>query len=344
MNEDNQSTSVLVTGASGYIAMHCVLQLLQEGYRVRGTLRTPSREKNLRQAFARHIDADGRLEFVTADLMSDEGWADAAANCRYILHVASPNPPYLPKDEDELIIPARDGTLRVLRAAANAGVQRVVLTSSIAAIIGGHDADERVFSEEAWANTDGEITAYSKSKTFAERAAWDFVKNSPDGQKLELVVINPSYVLGPFLDEDIPLSVEIVGKLMRRDAPGSARIHLPMVDVRDVATAHLLAMTSRQAVGMRFICSVESYWMQEVAIILDKHFAGRGYRIPTRQLPDFFVRLFALYDGSVKRILPSLGKKTEVSSDRLRNTLDWQPRPVEEAIVETAESLIDFGL
>ena len=344
MNQDIQSTTVLVTGATGYIAKHCILQLLQQDYQVRGTLRSSIHEKGLRDTFAQHIDADDRLEFVTAELMSDEGWADAVRDCHFVLHVASPVPSLEPKDEDDVIIPARDGTLRVLQAAANAGVQRVVLTSSIAAVVEGHDPDGRIFTEEDWSNTDAKISAYAKSKTLAERAAWEFVNNLPDGKTLELVVINPSSVIGPLLDEHTSASVEIVGKFMRRQVPGCARSGFPLVDVRDTAAAHLAAMTAPQAAGKRFICSVKFYWLQEIALILEDQFADRGYRIPTRLLPDFFCRLFALFDGSVKRVIDTLSQQIEVSSERLKSTLDWHPRPVEDAIIDTAESLIEYGL
>jgi nucleoside-diphosphate-sugar epimerase len=344
MNEENQATTVLVTGASGYIAMHCVLQLLQQGYRVRGTLRSPAREKKLREAFAEHIDADDRLEFVTADLMSDDGWADAVDGCRFVHHVASPHPTIEPKDEDELIVPAREGTLRVLQAAANAGVQRVVLTSSVAAIIFGHDRQGRIFTEADWSNIDADIGAYGKSKTLAERAAWDYIENLPAGKTLELAVINPSFVFGPLLDENSSPSVEVVRRLLRREVPGCPRLGFPIVDVRDVATAHLLAMTAPQAAGKRFICNNEFFWLREIALVLENEFAGRGYRIPTRPLPDFAMRLMGLFDGGIRRLVPSLGQRTELSSELLQNTLDWQPRPVREAIVDTAESLIEYNL
>ena len=341
MNEDKEATTILVTGASGYIAMHCILQLLQQGYRVHGSLRSLAREEKLRDTFARHVSAGDRLDFVSADLLSDDGWADAVSGCRYVLHVASPTSS--PKDENEAIIPARDGTLRVLRAAAAAGVQRVVLTSSIAAIVQGHDPEGRVFTEDDWANTDAKIDAYGKSKVLAERAAWDFVENLPPGETLELVAINPSYVLGPLLDEDEPDSAAIVGKFIRGEVPGCPRFGFPLVDVRDVAAAHLLAMTSPQAAGQRFICYAEFYWMRDIALILKKHLAPRGYRIATRPLPNFAVRLFALFDAEVKRILPNLGYRIDVSSARLQSTLDWRPRPVEQAIIDTADSIIKYA-
>ena len=342
MNEDNQPMTVLVTGASGYIAMHCILQLLQQGYKVRGTLRSPAREENLRATFAGHVDVGDRLEFVTADLLSDDMWPEAVAGCHFVLHVASPTSE--PKDEDEAIIPARDGTLRVLRAAAGAGLPRVVMTSSVAAVYRGLEPQQKVFTEDDWSNADLPIGAYSKSKTLAERAAWDFVENLPAGNGLELVAINPSYVIGPLLDEHQPDSVQIVAKLMRRDVPGCPKLGFNLVDVRDVATAHLLAMRAPQAAGKRFICAAEHYWYREIALVLDKHFAARGYRIPTRSLPTFLTRLIALFDTDVKRVAPALGQRTRMSSQRLRSTLNWTPRPVEEAIVDTAESLIEFDL
>jgi nucleoside-diphosphate-sugar epimerase len=340
MNEDNHTTTVLVTGASGFIAMHCVLQLLQAGYRVRGTLRSPAREEKLRATFAQHTTAGDRLEFVTADLLSDDGWAAAVAGCRYVLHVASPTAN--PKDENEAIIPARDGTLRVLQAAANAGVRRVVLTSSIAAIVQGHDSLDRTFTEDDWSNADAPIGAYGKSKTLAERAAWDFVEKLPPEQGMELTSINPSYVLGPLLDDDEPDSAAIVGKLIRREVPGCPRFGFTLVDVRDVASAHLLAMTSPQAAGKRFICYAEFFWMRDIALVLEKHLAPRGYRIPTRPLPNIIVRLFAPFDAEVRRLLPNIGQRVKVSSERLQTTLDWRPRPVEQAITDTADTIIAY--
>ncbi len=344
MTRDAENVTVLVTGASGYIAKHCILQLLQQGYRVRGTIRMPSQEEKLRQALARHVDADDRLAFAMADLMCDDGWADAVRDCRYVLHIASPNASIEPQDEQAWIAPARDGTLRVLRAAAEAGVQRVVMTSSDAAIRCGHDTKDKVFTEADWSNLDAKIGAYARSKTLAERAAWEFVNALPAGKMLELAVINPTYTIGPLLDEDRPASVAIVGKLLGRELPGCIHLGFPLVDVRDVASAHLLAMTEPRAAGRRFICTTEFYWMHQVAQVLEEYFGDRGYRIPTRVLPDFVLRLAAIFDSSLKRVVPEIGLRAEVSSALLRNTLNWRPRPVEESIVDTAESLIKFGI
>lgn len=345
MTNETPKPMVLVTGASGFIAMHCILQLLQQGYPVRGTLRTPSRGESLRRTFANHIDANHRLTFVTADLMHDEGWPKAVEGCTYVLHVASPLPSRLPKDEDEVIIPAREGTLRVLKAAADAGVKRVVLTSSIAAMIHGYPRDgSKIFNEDDWSKTDDETPAYPKSKTLAERAAWDFVDSLPDDQPLELATINPGLVLGPILDEDFSTSGEVVRRLMRREVPGVANFGFAPVDVRDVAAAHLLAMTSPEAAGQRFCCALEFVWVREVAEILDRHFGPRGYKIPRRHLPDFLLRLAAIFDKTLRLVVGGLGQRTDISTERIRTMLNWQPRSLEEMVVDMGESMIKYGV
>ncbi len=338
----HSETTVLVTGASGFIAMHCILQLLEQGYTVRGTLRTPSREPNLRKTFAKHTQADDRLIFVTTDLTKDEGWAEAVAGCAYVLHVASPLPRTPPKHEDDLIIPAREGTLRVLQAAAEAGAKRVVLTSSIAAVFNGYVRDgSKVFDESDWSKTDEDIGAYQKSKTLAERAAWDFARSRAG---FELVTINPGLVLGPILDEDYGTSGELVRKLMRRDFPGCPNLGWALVDVRDVAAAHLAAMTIPEAAGERFCCALEHTWMREVADILNKHFADRGYKIPTRKLPNFVLRLVAIFDKTARLTLGNLGKRSDISSEHIRKVLNWQPHSVEEMVVAMGESMIEYGV
>ncbi len=334
--------TVLVTGASGFIAMHCILQLLEQGYTVRGTLRTPSRELNLRKTLASYTDVGERLSFVTADLTKDEGWAEAVSDCMYVLHVASPLPRYNPKHEDELIIPAREGTLRVLKAAVAAGVKRVVLTSSIAAITYGHPKTKTVFDESDWSNTENEINAYPKSKTLAERAAWDFVNDLEGDDSLELVAINPGVVLGPILDEDYGTSGEVVRRLMRRGVPGIPNIGFSVVDVRDVASAHVAAMTTPEAAGHRFCCVTEFVWLAEIAAILQKHFAAQGYKIPTRHLPDFVLRFIGIFSKTVGLIAGNLGRRTDISNNHIREVLDWQPRSLEEMIVDMAESMIKY--
>lgn len=337
-------TTVLVTGASGFIGLHCVRELLQNGYRVRGTVRSLAREPKLRDALAGHVDTSN-FELVTADLMSDEGWAEAMRGCRYVWHVASPVPTAPPKHEDELIIPAREGTLRVLRAASEAGVERVVLTSSIAAVCEGYPRDpSRVFNEDDWSLLEGEVSAYDKSKTLAERAAWEFVGGLAGDKMLELATINPGLVLGPVLEQDYGVSAEAIRKLMRRDYPGCPRLGWPTVDVRDVASAHLAAMTTPEANGQRFCCCVDFVWMKEMAAILNEHFGDRGYKVPTRTLPDFVVRTAGLFDKITRVVAPRLGLELHVSNDRLKRVLGLQLRGTEEMIVATGESLIELGL
>jgi nucleoside-diphosphate-sugar epimerase len=265
-------------------------------------------------------------------------------DCRYLLHVASPFPRELPKHEDEVILPAREGTLRVLRVAAESGVERVVLTSSLAAIVSGHARDRsRRFDEGDWAITEG-IPPYEKSKAIAERAAWDFVNDLQRDPKLELAVINPGAVLGPLLEQDYGTSAEIVRKLMRRELPGCPRLGWPLVDVRDVASAHLAAMTTPGADGQRFCCCVGFTWMNEIAVILNQHFADRGYQIPTRPLPNLLVRLFSLFDKTTRTVVGNLGRRVDVSNQQIEQVLGWKPRSIQEMVIATGESLIEHGV
>ncbi len=344
MPTEPSSTRVLVTGATSFIALHCILQLLEQGYRVRGTLRAASREEPVRQTLAKYVNAGDRLEFARADLLQDDGWEQAVRGCESVLHVASPYPDKPPKREEDLIVPAREGTLRVLRAAARGGIKRIVLTSSTAAITAGHTGAGNTFDERDWSNLEGDSDAYSKSKTLAERAAWDFVASLESHQRLELAVINPAYVYGPYLDNHSSTSGELIRKLMRREVPGVARTVVNFADVRDVAAAHLAAMTTPQAAGQRFCCVADRCWMREIAVTLQTHFAGRGYRIPIRELPDFLVRLIALIDPSVRPAVPYLGKQVRISNERIKQVLGWQPRPREEAIIAMAESMIEQGI
>jgi nucleoside-diphosphate-sugar epimerase len=278
-------------------------------------------------------------------LADDEGWDDAVKGCEYILHVASPLPSQPPKHEDEVIQPAREGTLRFLKAASSANVKRVVMTSSIAAVVSGHEEDDsKVYNEEDWSRTDRYIGAYEKSKTLAEGDAWDFVKGLEGENALELSVINPGLVLGPILDEDYSASGEVIRKIMRRELPGLPDLSWPMVHVRDVAEAHLAAMTTPEAAGMRFCCAIENATMQDIALILDKKFAKQGYKVPTRKLPNIVVRFSALFDKTIRLVVKDLGKRTEVSNARIKEVLAWKPRSLEEMVVTMAESMIEHGV
>ena len=345
MNAEANDRTILVTGASGFIAMHCILQLLEQGFRVRGTLRSPSRETSLRATFGKHVDAGDRLTFFTANLMDDEGWAEAIEGCDAVLHVASPLPRTPPKHEDDLIVPAREGVLRVLRHSAELGVRRVVMTSSVAAVLYGHERDgSKVYDESSWSIPEKTAGAYEKSKTLAERAAWDYMASLPDGHPLEFVAVNPGLVLGPILDEDYGTSGEAVRKLMRRDLPGCPPIGYAPVDVRDVADAHLRAMDVPEAAGKRFILAIDHAWFGEIADILDEHLRDRGYRIPTRRLPGFALRIAALFDRTARLVIPEIGLRMDLSNERAKQVLGWQPRSLETMVRDMADSMIEFGV
>lgn len=336
---------VLVTGGSGFIGAHCILQLLEAGYRVRTTVRSLTREADVRAMLkAGGAEPGEALSFAAADLMSDAGWSEAVAGCDFVLHVASPFPPGVPKHEDELIIPAREGALRVLRAARDAGVKRVVLTSSFAAIGYSGKATDEPFSEENWTNpNDTHLSAYVKSKTLAERAAWDFIAR--EGGALELAVVNPVGVFGPVLGQDYSSSIQIVQRLMDGTIPGTPRLSIGVVDVRDVADLHLRAMTNPSAKGERFLAIADGCMsMQEIAQMLKTHMGNAARRVPTRVIPDWIVRLIALIDPSIAQIVPNLGKDGTSTNAKARRVLGWTPRSNEESIIATAKSLIQLGL
>ncbi len=337
------SQPVLVTGASGFLATHCVIQLLEQGYKVRGTLRTLSRENEVRETVRKFVNADDRLEFVSADLKEDAGWEQAVQGCEYVFHVASPFPLLEPEHEDELIKPAVEGTLRVLRTAHAAGVKRVIQVSSNASVSAGHFGENRTFTEDDWSYLDKPIGAYSKSKTLAERAAWDFVNGAENTRKMELATVNPPFIVGPILNKDFPTSAEVINTLLRGQVPGVARIKMGVVDVRDVAAAMILAMTTPEAAGNRFLCSGGTIWVKEIAEILHKGYGSRGYKIPRVVLPVFLARLVALFDKKVALIIPSLNWDYELSNEKTKRILNWKPRSNEEAILSMAESLIEHG-
>ena len=338
------SHTVLVSGATGFVGLHTVIQLLAQGHTVRGTVRSPSREAEVRESVARHVGGDDRLTLHQCDLTSDDGWDAAIAGCDYVQHVASPFIIGQPKHEDELIIPARDGALRVLRAAAKAGVKRVVMTSSVAAVSAGHPrAPERNYNEDDWSIIDSPtIGAYEKSKTIAEGAAWDFIKS--DGAGLELTVINPGAILGPILNADSGTSGELVRQLMSRAIPACPRIGFSCVDVRDVASAHLAAMTEPAAAGKRFVCAIEFSWMVEVARILDERFRDDGYKIPTGELPNWVPRLMQHFNPALKQIVPGLGRRRDYDNSRIKSVLGWQPRSLKEMSISMGESMIKYGV
>ena len=336
---------VLVTGGSGFIAQHCMLQLLAAGHRVRTTVRSLKREAEVRATLvAAGAEPGDRLQFAAADLTADAGWPEAVAGCAFVLHVASPFPINVPKHEDELIVPAREGALRVLRAARDAGVRRVVQTSSFAAVGYGHPQMARPFDESDWTNVDGPgLTAYAKSKTLAERAAWDFMAR--EGGAMELAVVNPVGVFGPVLGADVSTSIEIVKRMLDGAVPALPRMSFGVVDVRDVADLHLRAMRSPEAAGERFLALAGDFLsMREIATVLKQRLGDAARRVPTRELPDWLVRVVALVDQSAGQIVPELGKHKNATSEKARRVLGWSPIPAADALVATAESLVRLGL
>ncbi|MGE0742357.1 MAG: SDR family oxidoreductase [Hyphomonadaceae bacterium] len=337
--------TVLVTGGTGFIGAHCIVQLINGGYQVRTTVRSLSREADVR-AMVREggVEAGDRLSFVAADLTADAGWAEAVAGCAYVLHVASPFPPAIPKHEDDLIVPARDGALRVLKAARDAGVKRVVLTSSFAAIGYGQKSTDRPFNEEDWTDPNGDdVRAYVKSKTIAERAAWDFIAG--EGGALELSVVNPVGVFGPVLGPDYSTSILLVQRLMDGAMPGVPRLYFGAVDVRDVAAMHIECMTNPAAKGERFLAVAGDFMsIGDIARILKRRLGPAAKRVPTFQIPDFMVRMAAKRDPAVAQIVPELGKRKNGSNAKARRLLNWAPRSNEECVVATAESLVKLGL
>jgi nucleoside-diphosphate-sugar epimerase len=340
----NKMSTVLVTGGSGFIGSHCILQLFAAGHQVRTTVRNLNREGDVRDMLQEGgADPGADLSFFAADLESDAGWPEAVAGCDYVLHVASPFPANIPKHEDDLIRPAREGALRVLRASRDAGVKRVVLTSSFAAIGYGHMPQGAPFTESDWTDPEGDdVAPYPKSKTLAERAAWDFMAR--EGGSLELSVVNPVLVLGPALGADNSTSILIVEKLMDGSMPGCPRLQFGVVDVRDVADLHLRAMTHPAARGERFLAVAGDFMsMLEIAKVLKQNLGDAARRVPTRELPDWLLRVLSIFDPRIKQVLPELGKTKNATNEKAKRLLGWAPRSNEESIIAAGESLVRLG-
>ncbi len=339
----SRDETVLVTGATGYLGGWCVAELLRRGYGVRATVRDLAREEDVRAAVGPQVDADGRLSLLAADLGVDAGWAEAAEGCGYVLHVASPFPPAQPKDPDELIVPARDGTRRVLGAGLDAGAKRVVVTSSSAAVRNSGSAPGgRPLNEDDWTDPDNpKLTPYSRSKTIAEQAAWSLARER--GAEDRLAVVNPVAIVGPVLSDDLSYSLEIIERLLK-GMPGVPRLGFSFVDVRDVADLQIRAMTAPEAAGQRFLAAGPFLWMTQVAEILRDRLGPAAKKVPTRTVPDLLVRAMAIVDSGLRTVVGELGHEVTYSSEKAKSRLGWSPRPVEDTIAQTAESLIDRGL
>lgn len=333
---------VLVTGGSGFIAVHIILKLLKQGYRVRTTLRTLSRQDEVKSMLAKGGAVDfENLEFIQTDLTSDTNWMKAVADANYVIHVASPTPATRPDDGDEMVKMAVDGTLRVMKAAKEAGVKRVVLTSASGAVIAGHKFHQEIFTEEDWTDLSSNIDAYQRSKTMAELAAWEFAKK----ENMELSAVNPVAVMGPVLGQDFSHSNQIIRAMLKGDMPFLLNIGFDYVDVRDVAELHVLAMTSPEAAGERFIATTgENLTYREEAKILQKYLGSKAKKVSTKVLPDFIIKFMAIFKKELRMPATFLGQNTACSNAKAKKLLGWQPRSAEEAIVTTAKSMIELGL
>jgi dihydroflavonol-4-reductase len=333
--------TVLVTGGSGFLAGWCMVELLGQGYEVRATVRDLGREQEVRDAVSAGGQAGERIAVLAADLTSDAGWDEAVAGCDYVLHVASPFPPVQPKDPDELIVPAREGTRRVLSAALAAGVKRTVVTSSVAAIAGGAKTPGPL-TEEDWTDLEFDgLSPYVRSKTIAERAAWELVREQ--GAEQRLTTVNPGAILGPLLSRDASYSLEAIERLLK-GIPGTPKVGFSFVDVRDVAALQIKAMSAAEAGGQRLIAVAEFLWMAEVAATLRRELGDDAAKVPARGVPNFVVRAMALFDPGIRSITNQLGKKLTYSSAKAETTLGWSPRPVEQTIAETGRSMVDLGV
>ncbi|OEK06354.1 SDR family oxidoreductase [Roseivirga misakiensis] len=336
-------SKILVTGATGFIGSHIVVQLLNTGHEVVGSMRDLKRAERMREVYAEHVSDLSNLSFVALELLNDDGWADALKGVDYVIHTASPIPARLPRRERDIIVPAVEGTKRVLKFAAEAGVKRLVLTSSIVAIMYGHEANRTRFTEEDWSNPNHpkDKSAYTKSKTLAEKAAWEFMEKDESG--LELSVINPGLVLGPILEADFGTSAMVVKKLLDGAFPGNPKIGWPVVDVRDVAALHIVAMTHPKAKGERFMAANDFMWVKDIAKVLKEKVPNLSRRVSDKDIPVWMVKALSNFDREVKSVSFELDKKRVNVSKKGFQLLGWTPRPNSDAIVATAKTLSKYG-
>ena len=332
--------TVFVSGGSGYIAGFLIRQLIDAGWMVHTSIRDLAKEGAVRATLS--VD-NSKLKVFAADLMSDAGWAEAMAGCSHVAHVASPLPTDAPKHEDELIVPARDGALRALKAAKAAGIKRFVMTSSMAAIAYGHGGAKSVFTEADWTDpTSPDAYAYVRSKTIAERAARDWV--AAEGGDMEFCTVNPSLVLGPLQSGDFSTSLEAIKKLLEGSMPGMPNLGFGIVDVRDVADMHLRCLTAPNMAGERFICSGPFLMMDQVAAILREGLGPQARKVPKLKLPNWLVRIAARFDPLIGQVIGELGKRRESPPVHAREVLGWVPRPAAESILDTARDMIRLGI
>lgn len=335
---------VLLTGISGFVGGHVALELLARGYVVRGSVRTLARAETVRETLARHGADVERLEFVALDLLHDAGWHEAMEGVRYLQHTASPFVADMPDDPMELVRPAVEGTRRAITAALDASVERVVLTSSMAAVMYGHDpARTAPFTAADWTDLEGrDVNAYTESKTRAERRAWELMAAA--GRRDDLVAINPGMILGPLLDDDPGTSAALVGRLMKGEVPAAPRIAVIIVDVRDVARLHVNAMERPEAGGQRYPTGAGPFDLLEIADMLRAGLGARAGRLPRYRVPDWAVRLYARFDRTMRGNLGELGVVKRIDAGAATALLGRPPIPAADAVLATARSLIAEGL
>lgn len=338
------NTTVLVTGGTGFVGIHCILQLLQKGYSVKTTLRSLKRKEEVLTMLRNGGITDfNHLSFIEADLTNDANWDEAVKSCEYVLHVASPIGLSVPKDENDMIRPAVEGTVRVLRAARDAGVKRVVMTSNFGAVGYSHTDTTQVITEESWTDpNEPGLSAYNKSKVLAERAAWDFM--AKEGGKLELSVVNPVGIFGPALGPDLSSGFELLKRVLEGSMKRVPNMTLGIVDVRDVADLHIRVMTSPAARGQRFLAIAgDIMTLPEIALLIQSRLGDKLKHISTKRMPDWGVRIAALFSPIARNLVPMLGRYRTTSNEKAKRLLGWKPRSNEEALLATANSLIQFG-
>jgi len=332
---------VLLTGISGYIGNHCAVELLKNGYSVRGSVRSLSKSKQVTDAIKKEVDPRDNLEFCELDLLSDDGWDDAIKGCEFLMHVASPFINIEPKDENEYIRPVVDGTIRALNAAKSAGIKRVVLTSSMVSMLENADKSINV-DAESWTNVKAKnVSAYSKSKTLAERAAWEFISGQTDDKPMELSVVNPGPVFGPTLSGDLSgASMGMFKQMMVGKMPMMPQASINMSDVRDIAKIHVLALENEKADGKRFIVTTEEpIAFQDVAKILKSN----GYdKVSTKLAPNFLLKIMGYIDREAKSMRSFIGKTYNGDVSSTMEVFDWNPIPFKKTVLDTAKSIDSY--
>lgn len=343
MVNSNSDKLVLVTGGSGFVGGHCIVLLLQKGYKVRTTVRSlPKKDAVIEMLKNGGINSYENLSFIEADLSNDKNWDEATKGCDYVLHIASPIHLAVPKDENEMIKPAVEGTLRVLKASKNAGVKRVVMTSNFGAVGYSHKDPTTLITEESWTDINEKgLSAYNKSKIMAEKSAWNFVKN--EGDDLELTVINPVAIFGPSLNATLSSGFELLKNVLDGTMKRIPNLELAIVDVRDLADIHIKAMESTKANGQRFLAlSDGSITLPQISQKLKNKMPQFTKKASTKAVPNWVVKLAGLFDAKAKALAPMLGVNRKASNEKAKTILGWKPRTSEEALIATVESLVKF--